>query len=165
MGVGVLGTGVPRLACLQPTAWLRCRPVRRVFINEAFKNLARDQASRGRRRKTSSGKASPGCFARSGDIKVRRTSRGSRDVSHDDRHQAGANACSVLVSPLVERRQAQPWSTKASGEGCHFGATRRRPWTTRRRSSWSPRRHHHQSFSQAKTTFVRIACTRCPPSN
>ena len=34
-----------------------------------------------------------------------------------------------------------------------------------RRSPWSPRRHHHQSFSQAKTTFVRIACTSCPPSN
>ena len=28
-----------------------------------------------------------------------------------------------------------------------------------------PRRSHHQSFSQAKTTFVRIACTSRPPSN
>ena len=34
-----------------------------------------------------------------------------------------------------------------------------------RRSSWSPRRRHHQSFSQAKTAFVRIACTSCPLSN
>ena len=25
-----------------------------------------------------------------------------------------------------------------------------------------PRRRHHQSLSQAKTTFVRIACTSCP---
>src|SRR4051812_30180537 len=37
--------------------------------------------------------------------------------------------------------------------------------TARRRSSWSPRRRHHQSLSQAKTAFVRIACTSCPPSN
>src|SRR4051812_41266461 len=45
---------------------------------------------------------------------------------------------------------------------CNETKTRR---TARRRSSWSPRRRHHQSFSQAKTTFVRIACTSCPPSN
>ena len=34
-----------------------------------------------------------------------------------------------------------------------------------RRSPWSPRRRHHQSFEQAKTTFVRIASTSRPPSN
>src|SRR3954470_21274975 len=45
---------------------------------------------------------------------------------------------------------------------CNETKTRR---TARRRSSWSPRRRHHQSFSLAKTTFVRIACTSCPPSN
>ena len=28
-----------------------------------------------------------------------------------------------------------------------------------------PKRRHHQSFVQAKTTFVRIAGTSCPPSN
>ena len=42
---------------------------------------------------------------------------------------------------------------------CNETKTRR---TARRRSSWSPRRHHHQSLWQAKTTFVRIACTSCP---
>ena len=45
---------------------------------------------------------------------------------------------------------------------CNETKTRR---TARWRSLWSPRRRHHQSFSQAKTTFVRIACTSCPPSN
>src|SRR3989337_4343804 len=35
----------------------------------------------------------------------------------------------------------------------------------RRRSPWSPRRRHHQSLLQAKTAFVRIACTSCPLSN
>ena len=28
-----------------------------------------------------------------------------------------------------------------------------------------PKTASPQSFSQAKTTFVRIACTSCPPSN
>ena len=37
--------------------------------------------------------------------------------------------------------------------------------TAGRRSPWSPRRHHHQSLWQAKTTFVRISCTSCPLSN
>ena len=103
---------------------------------------------------------------RGGDIKARRTSRGSRDVSHDDRHQAGASARSVLVSPLVQRRQAQPWSTEASGKGCHFGATRPRPPG---RQAGGHRRAHRsittRGFSQAKTTLVRIGCTSCLPSN
>ena len=45
--VGLLGTGVPRLACLRPTAWLSQRVVRPIFINKAPKTLARGQASRG----------------------------------------------------------------------------------------------------------------------
>ena len=36
----------------------------------------------------------------------------------------GAGLCSVLVSPLVQREQAQ---AKVSGKGYHFGATRPRP--------------------------------------
>ena len=63
----------------------------------------------------------------SGDIKAGQTSRGSRDVSHDDRHQAGASARSVLVSSLVLRRPAQERSTEASGKGCYIGAMRPRP--------------------------------------
>ena len=42
---------------------------------------------------------------------------------------------------------------------CNETKTRR---TARRRSLWSPRRRHHQSLWQAKTAFVRIACTSCP---
>ena len=125
--VGVLGTGVPRLACLWPTAWLSQRAVRPIFINEAFKTLVRDQASRGGRHKASSGAASPGRLTRGGEIKARQTSRGSRDVSHDDRDQAGASARSVLVSSLVLRRQAQAQSTEASRKGFHIVATRPRP--------------------------------------
>ena len=102
-------------------------PVRPIFINKAFKTLARGQASRGGRHKTSPGAASPGWLARSGEIKAGQTSRGSRDVSHDDQDQAGASARSVLVSPLVLSKQAQARSTEASNKGFHIGATRPRP--------------------------------------
>ena len=58
----------------------------------------------------------------------RGTSRGARDTSHDERRrQVGASPRSVLLSSLVQREQAQPRSTEASGKGCHFGATRPRP--------------------------------------
>ena len=90
--VGVLGTGVPRLACLRPTAWL-CEQARTAHLHQqAFKTLARGQASRGGRRKTSSRAASPGRLARGREIKARGTSRGSCDTCHDDRGQAGASA-------------------------------------------------------------------------
>ena len=39
--VGILGTGVPRLACLRPTSWLSQQAVRPIFINKASKTLAR----------------------------------------------------------------------------------------------------------------------------
>ena len=87
--VGVLGTGVPRLACLRPAAWLKGGPARPIFINtdprpgpslagrttrsflrHGLIRLAREEAERSRRG----------------------TSRGARDASHDDqRRQAGAS--------------------------------------------------------------------------
>ena len=67
-----------------------------------------------------------GRLLRSGDIKAGQTSRGSRDVSHDDRHQAGDGERNVLISSLVLRRQAQARSTESSGKGFHIGATRQR---------------------------------------
>ena len=125
--VGVLGTGVPRLACLRPTAWLCERAHTAHLHRQALKTLARGQASRGGRRKTPSGAASPGWLARGREIKARQTSRGSRDMSHDDRDQAGASAHSVLVSSLVLGRQAQARSTEASSKNFLIGATRPRP--------------------------------------
>ena len=58
--VGVLGLGVPRLACLRPTAWLHQRPCTTHLHQQTLKTLARGQASRGGRHKTSSGATSPG---------------------------------------------------------------------------------------------------------
>ena len=118
--------GSPDLPACGPRRGWAGRSVRPIFIDEVFKTLARGQALRGGRRKTSSGAASPGRLTRGGEIKARQTLRGPRDVSHDDRDQAGASVRSVLVSPLVLRRQAQARSTEASSKGFHIGATRPR---------------------------------------
>ena len=69
--VGVLGAGVPRLVCLRPTAWLHQRPGTAHLHQQTLKTLARGQASRGGRHKTSSGAASLGWLARSGEMKER----------------------------------------------------------------------------------------------
>ena len=58
--VGVLGTRVPRLASLRPAAWLKRGPSADHLHQHKLKTLARGQASRGERRKTSLGAASPG---------------------------------------------------------------------------------------------------------
>ena len=137
--------GSPDLPACGPRRGSTSGPVQPIFTNK------HSRPSRGGRHKTSSGAASSGWLARGGEIKARRTSRGSNDASHDDQDQAGASTHSVLASSLVLRRQAQARSTKASSKGFHIGATRPRP--ARRRSPWSPRRRHHQSLWQAKTTF------------
>ena len=48
--VGVLGTGVPRLACLRPVAWLKGGPSTAHLHQHRLKTLARGQASQGGRR-------------------------------------------------------------------------------------------------------------------
>ena len=84
------------------------------------------------------------------------TPRGARDASHDDQDQAGARrapACAVSLFPFGAKgastcqgiRQRLPFrcnETKTSREA-------------RWRSPWSPRRRHHQSLWQAKTTFCQ----------
>ena len=73
---------------------------------------------------------------------------------------------SVLVSSLVLRRPAQAKEYRGIRQRllyrCNETKTRR---TARLRSSWSPRRRHHQSLLQAKTTLVRISYTSYPLSN
>ena len=62
--VGVLGTGVPRLSCLRPTAWLKGGPSTAHLHQHRPKTLARGQASRGGRQEASSGTASSGWLVR-----------------------------------------------------------------------------------------------------
>ena len=119
--------GSPNMPTCGPWRGCASKPVRPIFIDKAFKTLARGQVSRGGRHKTSSGAASSGWLARGGEIKAGQTSRGPRDVSHEDRDQAGASAHSVLASSLVLRGKARARSTGASSKGFHIGATRPRP--------------------------------------
>ena len=101
--VGVLGTGVPRLACLRPTAWLKWGPSATHLHQLKLKTLARGQASRSERPEASSEAASSGRLARRRRDQGRGTSRGARDASHDDRDQAGtrrAPACATSLFPL-----------------------------------------------------------------
>ena len=62
--ISVLGTGVPRLACLRPVAWLKGGPSTAHLHQHRLKTLARGQASRGGRRGASSGAASSGWLTR-----------------------------------------------------------------------------------------------------
>ena len=62
--VGVLGTGVPRLACLRPAAWLKRGPSMARLPQHRPETFARGQASRGGRRGASSGTASSGWLVR-----------------------------------------------------------------------------------------------------
>ena len=152
--VGVLGTGVPRLACLRPAAWLKRGPSTAHLHQHELKTLARGQASRGGRQEASSGAASPGRLARRRRDQGKGTSRCAHDASHDDRDQAGAGLCSVLVSSLVQRGA----STGAEYQGiklrlpfrCNETKTSRAAgW----RSPWNPGRHHRQCLWQLKTNF------------
>ena len=62
--VGVLGTGVPRLACLRRVVWLKGGPSTTHLHQHKPKTLARGQASRGGRSGASSGTASSGWLTR-----------------------------------------------------------------------------------------------------
>ena len=111
--IGILGMGVPRLACLRPRAWLHQWPGTSHLHQQPLKTLARGQASRGGGRKTSSGITSLGWLLRSGDIYARGTSRGARYVSRDDQGQVGASGRRVPVASLVLKGQAQARSPEA----------------------------------------------------
>ena len=62
--VGVLGTGVPILACLRPAAWLKGGPSAAHLHQHKPKTFARGQASQGGGRGASSGTASSGWLTR-----------------------------------------------------------------------------------------------------
>src|SRR4051812_19509767 len=62
--VGVQETGVPRLACLRPAAWLNGGTSTAHLHQHRPKTLTRGQTSRGGQHGASSGTASPGYLAR-----------------------------------------------------------------------------------------------------
>ena len=103
--VGVLGTGVPRLACLRPAAWLHQWPSMARLHQPTLKTLVRGQASRGGRQQDLPG----GGLTRLAREGQRDQGEGHLarflDAIHDDQGQAGASPHSVLVSSLVQRGQ------------------------------------------------------------
>ena len=163
--IGVLATGVPRLACLQLAAWLKQWPSTARLHQPYLKTLARGHASRGGRCKVPQGRPHQADSRGGGEIKARATSCGAHDASHDDQDQAGASLRSVLISSLVQRGQVQARTTKASGKGFHISATRPRP------TEWQDRGHRGaqdgvitSAFGSQRPPLVRIACTSCPLS-
>ena len=162
--------GVPRLACLWPVAWQSQQAIRPIFINKASKTLARVQSSRGERRRTSSGAAWSGRLARSRDIKARRTSRGSRDVSHDDRHQAGARRAPARAASLFplwckggkrRRRLLRPQTKVAISVQQDQDQEDRKMEVIVEPKTASP----PEALCRRRLPFVRITCTSCPPLN
>ena len=165
VAVGVLGTRVPRLACLRPAAWLKGGPSTTHLHQHRPKTLAKGQASRGGRHGTSSGTASSGWLAR------RR-----RDQGGVPREVPVTQAMMTKGARRAPATQCPPFTfgaKGASGAAEYRGIRQRLPFwcnktktrkTARRRSLWSPRRRHHQSFVQARTNFSQDKCTRCSPS-
>ena len=161
--VGVLGTGVPRLACLRPVAWLKGGPAWPIFINTC------SRPSRGAKPRGADDKS----FLRHGLVRLAReeaessrrgTSQGAHDASHDDQgRQPGASPRSVLLSSLVQGEKAQ---ARASSKGIHFGATRPRP--VQRQDGG----HHGaqvgvttRAFDRRGPTLVRISVLDVPLQN
>ena len=149
--------GVCRLACLRPRAWLIQRPSTSHLHQQGIQAPREADDARPPWEWPSQAGSRGAEISRQG-----KTSRGSRDVTHDDQDQAGASARSVLVSSLVLRRQAQARSTEASGKGFHIGATRPRP-AGRKDGS-----HHGaqdgvttRAFARRRPPLVRITRTSC----
>ena len=131
-GVGILGTGVPRLACLRPMAWLHRRPCTTHLRQRTLKTLARGQATRGAKPREADDARPPRGRPHQPDSRGAERSRQAtpREVSVTQAMTTGARrapARSVLISSLVLKGQAQARSPQASGKGFYIGATRPRP--------------------------------------
>src|SRR3954468_9008759 len=159
--VGALGTGVPRLACLRPAAWLEWGP----NVAHLHQHKAQDP-----REGPSLARRTTRRFHQHGLLRLARekaersrwgTSRGAHEESHDDQGcQAGASPRSVL-----------PFLFGAKGASARERIKQRHPFqcnetknspTVGRRSSWSPERRHHRAFGRRGPTLVRISVLYVP---
>ena len=159
--VGVLGTEVPRLVCLRPAAWLKWWPSMAHLRLLKLKTLARarprgaDDARLPQERPHQAGSRG------GGEIKTRipREVLVTQAMTIETRR---APACSVLVSSLVQRGQAQ---AKASGKGYRSGAARPRPAEQQDGGHRGAQDGIITSaFGSQRPTLVRITCTICSPS-
>ena len=98
--VGVLGTGVPRLACLRPATWLKWGP--------STAHLHQHKAQDPREGPSLAGRTTQRFLRHSlirlaheeAEISRQGTSRGARDASRDDRDQAGARQAPTYAVSL-----------------------------------------------------------------
>ena len=131
-------------------------PVWPTFISARLKTLVRGQASRGGRHKTSSGTASPGRLARRRRDQGKGTSRGARDASRDDRTPSGRRPtqCPCFLFGAKEASAGEEYRgiRQRFPFWCNQTKTRR---TARRRSPWSPRRHHDQRLFAGEDYFCQ----------
>ena len=101
--VGVLGMGVPRLACLRPAAWLKEWPNMAHLRQHMLKTLVRSQASRGGQQEASSGTASSGWLSRRQRDQGRVPHEVPMTQAMTTKAQAGARrapACAESLFPL-----------------------------------------------------------------
>ena len=156
--VGVLGTGVRRLACLRPAAWLKGWPSMAHLHQHEHKTLARGQAS--------SGTASSGWLAR------RRRDQGG--VPHEVPVTQAMTTEARRVPGGRRPAQSPCFLFGAKGASAGEGIKQRQPFwcnktktsrTAGWRSSWSPSWCHTRAFGRRGPTLVRISVLDVPLQN
>ena len=158
--VGVLGTGVPRLACLRPAAWLKGGPSTAHLHQHKLKTLARGQASRGGRQGASSGTASSGWLTRRRRVQggVPREVPMTQAMTTKGAGRASAEQC---PSFLFGARGASAGESIKQRRPFRCNKTKTSP-TAGWRSPWSPSRRHHRAFDRRGPTLVRISVLDVP---
>ena len=152
--VSVLDTGVPRLACLRPAAWLKWWQYGPSSSTQAQDPREGPSLTGWTTQGLIRGLASSGWLPRGGEFYARCTSRGSADVSHDDQGQAGASGRRAPVSYLVQGRQATGTESRGISQRFPFWCNKTKTTrTTGQRSSPSPPQRHDQGLFAGKDHF------------
>ena len=161
--VGVLGTGVPRLACLRPAAWLKGGPAQPIFINTKLKTLTRGQASWGGRQGASSGTASSGWLMRRRRVQggVPREVPMMQAMTTKGARRAPARAVSSLPLWCKQSKRMREHQAKASisVQQDQDQSNGRMEVTVEPKSASPP------EPLTGRTNFSQDKCTRCSPSN
>ena len=128
VSVGVLVTGVPRLACLRPTAWLHRRPGTAQLQHQQHKTLTRGQASRSRQRQDPRGDRPPQAGSRGAESSMQglpHEAQLTRAMTTKARRAPRGHRAQVSYS--VQRRQATGMESRGISQRFPSGAMRPRP--------------------------------------
>ena len=156
--VGVLGTRVPRLACLRPMAWPHQRPSRPIFISQHSRPSRGAKPHGADDTRPPQGRPHQAGSRGGGEIKAgvprevlvmqavtieTRRAPGGRQPAQCPRFLFGAKGASASAD-YRGIKQRFPYQCNESKNSRVAG----------RRSPWSPRRRHRQCLWQSKTTFI-----------